>query len=259
MKDNKASARVHSPKTISSLIGLTSTMTMIDCREVFAEFFVDLAVAMKNVPKDYEVRIHPNGKAMLLLMVQDCDTCVLNGIIRISPMRMSHIWIELNGPEEIGPALPGTTGSLPTRYYYALPHQIENALAQLALRMAGIDVQKVKRITLGGYPSGMRQGRVVEQEDPTTRYSWNDSSALWQMPNVVTGRRRFYRQYGRSLKRRSEGLVVCSSSFLGVGEIRLQVDIGSAVGRLGFGTTLKGLTNPVQVNACSVRIRVSGR
>jgi hypothetical protein len=82
---------------------------------MFAEFNVDPAITKQKFPPDYEVRIHPNGNAMLLMMLQECESCILNGIIRISPIRMSHIWIEIVGPEEVGPSLPDTTSSLPTR------------------------------------------------------------------------------------------------------------------------------------------------
>ena len=153
-------------------MGLSSTMKMLGCREMFAEFNLDPAVAGRVVPPEYEVRVHPNGLSVLLLMVQECEKCVLDGVIPISPMGMSHIWIELSGPEDVGPALPGTTASLPTRYYYALPHQVDSALARFALRLAGIDVRMVKRISLGGNPGGIRQGIVVEKQDPETGYRW---------------------------------------------------------------------------------------
>ena len=255
-KGNGATVGVRPSAGLASSMGVSSTMKMLGCKEMFAEFHVDAARARRNVPPDYEVRIHPNGMAMLLLMVQECEKCVLNGALPISPLRMSHIWIELAGPEEVGPAVPGTTASLPTRYYYALPHQVDRALARFALWLAGVDVQMVKRVSLGGSPGGVRQGIVVEQQDPKSSYWWQETSALWQSPNVVTGRRRFYRRYGRILKRRSEGLVVCSSSFLGDGEVRLEADAGSAIGALGLGTVLRGATNPVEINHCNVRIRV---
>jgi hypothetical protein len=257
--ESKASSIVRPSVALPSSVSWSNTMKMVGCKEMYAEFHVDPTVARQHVPAEYEVRIHQNGKAMLLLMVQDCDKCVLNSIVLISPMRMSHIWIELAGPEEVGPALPGTTASLPTRYYYALPHQIDNALAHRALWLAGIDVQKVKQVSLGGDPGGIRQGMVVEQEYPTKSFSWEESSILWPSPSLVTGRRWFYRHYGRFIKRRSEGLVVCSSSFLGEGEVQLQAGDGSRICSLGFGTTLSGVTNPVKINYCNVRIRVLGR
>ena len=253
---NDAISPIQPSNKMALTIGWTNTMKMIRCKEMFGEFNIDPVIAKRKVPPDYEIRIHPNGKAMLLLMVQDCESCILNNIIRISPMRMAHIWIEIVGPEEIGPYLPDTTASLPTRYYYALPHQIDNALARFALGIAGIDVQKAKRISLGGNPGGIRHGMVVEQDEPTSRYSWEEKSTLWQSPNVLTGRRWFYRQYGHIIKRRSEGLVVCNSSFLGEGEVRLDVDSGSAIGDLGFGTTLYGVMNSVEMKYCNVRIRV---
>ncbi len=236
--------------------GMSNTMKMIHCKEMFTEFFVDPRVAKKHVPPGYDVRIHDNGKAMLLLMVQDCEKCILNGFLPISPMRMSHLWIEIVGPQETGPVLPGTSASLPTRYYYALPHQIDNALAWFALRLVGIDVMKVKRISLGGDPGGTRHGMVIESDQPNGKYTWEEKSTLWPSPNVVTGRRWFYREYGRIVKRRSEGLVVCHSSFLGESSVRLEAGMGSEVARLDFGTTLNGTANPVKMDHCDALIRV---
>jgi hypothetical protein len=226
---------------------------------MYGEFPVDRVVARKHVPTGYELRIHPDGNAILLLMVQDCDRCLLEGVIPVTPMRMSHIWIELAGPEEVGPALPGTKASLPTHYYYALPHQIDSGFACFALRLVGIDVRKVERISMGGDPGGTRQGVVVYKQKSIKGYSWEDSSTLWTEPKVLTGRRWFHREYGKTIRRRSEGQVVCLSRFLGVGKVRLQADMGSAIGDLGFGTTMQGTMNPVRMDYCNVRIRVTGR
>ena len=236
----------------------SSTMKMVGCRELFAEFYLDPTVARQSVAPGYDVRIHPNGQAMLLLLVQDCDTCVLNGLVRIRPMKMSHVWIELAGPEEIGPALSGTTAALPTSYWYAMPHQMDSALASVAFRLVGVDVQRVERVSLGGKPGGIRHGMVIEREEPTTAYRWEETSTLWPSPKLLTGRRWFYREYGRLIKRRSEGLVICRSSFMGEGEIRLEADRGSAIESLGAGRTLHGATRSVEID-CDVRIRVVGR
>jgi|GEM_PF-1497428 len=236
--------------------GLVSTMRMIHCKEMFAEFYIDPAAATKIIPQNYKARVYDDGHAMLLLMVQDCEKCILNRLLRIAPMRMSHIWIEILGPENIGPQLPGTERSLPTRYYYALPHQIDNALAFFALWFVGIDVQKVKRIALGDNPGGIRHGKVIAKGNPAINYRWEEKSAVWPSADVVTGRRWFYREYGRIIRRRSEGLVVCNSSFLGNGDIRLDADMGSPIESLGLGTTLIGKTNPVEIDNCHVSIRV---
>jgi len=233
-------------------------MRMVGCKEMFAEFPLQPATARAAVPPGYEIRINPNGMAILLLMVQECNSCILDGVVRVSPMRMSHIWIELVGPEEIGPPLPGTTASLPTHYYYALPHQIDNPFPRLLLSLVGLDVQKVQRISLGGPPGGVRIGKVVEREREPAQYSWEETSTIWPSPHILTGRRRFYREYGRTLKRRSEGLVVCKSSFLGDGKVTLETHPSSALGQLGIRTPLQGITNPVEMEYCSVRLRVAG-
>jgi len=232
-------------------------MRMVGCTEMFAEFPLQPAIARAAVPPGYEIRIHPNGMALLLLMVQECKFCILDGVVHVSPMRMSHIWIELVGPEEIGPPLPGTTASLPTHYYYALPHQIDNPLARLLLSLAGLDVQKVRCISLGGPPGGVRIGNVIERGSQLAKYTWEETSTIWPSPHILTGRRRFYREYGHTLKRRSEGLVVCKSVFLGDGKVILEAHHSSALGQLGVRTPLQGATNPVEMEYCSVHIRVA--
>jgi hypothetical protein len=239
---------------ILSTTGCTHTMQMSKCKEMFSEFYVDPVVARQNVPQSYKVRIYPNGKALLLVLVQDCEKCVLKGFIPISPMKMSHIWIELEGPEEVGLALPGTKGSLPTSYWYGLPHQTDSTLAHIAFWLVGIDTQLVKEITMGGDPGRTRQGSVVEN-DPGSGYHWTETSQLWPMPNLVTGRRWFYRQYGRLVKRQSEGIVVCRANFIGEGKVVLEAEPGSAIEKLHFGTTLQGSTKAVEIN-CQVKIQV---
>jgi hypothetical protein len=243
---------------LPSWAGWPCTMKMIRCTEMFAEFPLEPTIARCVVPPGYNIRILPNEMALLLLMVQDCEYCILDGVVRVSPMRMSHIWIELEGPEEVGVVLPGTTASLPTCYYYALPHQIDNLLARTLLSFVGIDVQKVNTVSLGGAPGGVRRGNVFEDKGKLAKYSWEDSCTIWPTPRIVTGRRRFYREYGRTLKRRSEGLVECRSSFLGEGIVSLEAAPSSALGRIGIHGTLHGTVNPVEMEYCNVRIRVAG-
>jgi hypothetical protein len=133
---------------------LQGTMDAINCKEMFAEFYVGPTAARRNVPQGYELLVHKNGKAMLLIFAQDSQKCILNGLIPVSPMRMTQIWIELVGPDEIGPPLPGTAGSLPSRYWYTLPHQMDSTRAHVAFRFMEFDTQRVKGITLGGEPGG---------------------------------------------------------------------------------------------------------
>ncbi len=236
-------------------IGWRCTMKMAGCTEMLAEFRVDPTAAQQLVPQEYALRIHPDGRALLLLLVQRCQTCVLNGVLRVSPLGMSHLWIELAGPEEVGPALPGTPASLATTYWYTLPHQMDRALAYWAFRLVGIDVQLVKRIHLETTEGGEQRGMVIEHEHPTVGYSWLDTAKRWPQQNLVTGRRWFHRRYGRVIQRRSEGLVVCRSNFTGDGLLRLEADAGSTMDSLGFGTALQGTTESVEID-CDVRIRV---
>ena len=234
--------------------GCTHSMDMNRCRELFAEFPVDAAAARQIVPAGYTPRIHAQGTATLLVMVQDCEEGILDGLIHIRPMRMSQIWLEVEGPAEIGPPLDGTAESLPTAYYYILPHQVESGLAHAALALAGIDSQPVKEITLGERQGNRRMGRVVE-EPPNPAYQWVETGEPWTAPRIVTGRRKFYRQYGTWVKRSSEGSVACRSAFLGEGSVVFTASQDSAIGLLMFGTRLEGTSNPVEMN-CRAEITV---
>jgi hypothetical protein len=91
---------------IPPLRGLLSKMTMTGCRDLFAEFSAEPTAARNAVPVPFVVRICSDGKALLLLMVQECESCVLNGLLAVRPMNMAHFWIELAGPEEVGPGVP---------------------------------------------------------------------------------------------------------------------------------------------------------
>jgi hypothetical protein len=239
---------------ILAATGCTHTMDMVNCKELFAEFSVDPAVARQDVPSGYSIRVDKNGMGTLLLMVQDCEKGILDGLIPIKPMRMSHIWIEIEGPEEVGPPLPGTTESLPTAYYYILPHQMESSLAHVALTLSGIDSQLVKEITLGERSGDQRLGQVIEKA-PSVMYRWTETSRLGTTPNVMTGRRKFYRQYGWLIKLTSVGTVTCRSHFLGDGKVVLTASPDSAIGRLQFDTTFQGAAHPVEMS-CRSEIKV---
>jgi hypothetical protein len=230
-------------------------MTMSHCREVLAEFPVDPEVARKTVPAPYSPRVYPANNANLLLLIQECEGCVLDKVLSIRPMRMAHVWIELVGPEEIGPPLTGTTASLPTTYWYAMPHQMESRLAALSFRAVGIDIQPVARVCAGGPPGIRREGEVVERNASPAGYKWEEATLLWHAPQILTGRRWFYREYGTLIPRRSVGLVVCQAAFLGAGEITLRATPNSVIGELGFGTKLRGSTKAVEIT-CNVRIQV---
>jgi hypothetical protein len=246
------------PSRLPSPRGLRSTMKMMRCRELLAEFPVDPETARGTVAPPYPVRVSPDGHANLLLLVQECERCLLDGMLSIRPMRMAHLWVELAGPEEIGPALPGTVASLPTSYWYGLPHQMESRLATLSFRAVGVDIQPVARISTGGAPGARREGQVLEHKASGAGYAWEETTTLWQAPQLLTGRRWFYRDYGTLLRRRSVGLVVCRATFLGDGHITLRASQESAIGRLGFGTTLRGNTHAVEIT-CRVRIQVGRR
>jgi hypothetical protein len=242
---------------ILTVSGCSHTMDMTNCKEMFAEFPVDATVAKQNVPPGYTIRIDKDGMATMLLMVQDCEKGLLDGLLPIRPMRMSHIWIEIDGPEETGPPLPDTTESLPTAYYYILPHQFESGLANIALTLAGIDAELVEEITFGKRSGNQRQGAVIEKA-PSVIYRWIETSQLLTTPKIVTGRRKFYRQYGSVINRISEGTVTCRSNFLGSGSVVLTASPDSAIGRMHFDTTLTGTAYPVEMS-CRAEIKVQIR
>jgi hypothetical protein len=233
-------------------------MRMIGCREMLAEFGVDPSVARAQVPHAYALRARRDGAANLLVLVQECRKCVLDGMVHIRPLRLVHIWIELDGPDETGPPLAGTSGSLATTHWYALPHQTDDRLARVAFGLAGIDIQLVRSISLIGDRDGIREGAVEERSDPAAHYAWTTTGSRWPTPRLVTGRRWFYREYGHLVRRRSVGLVVCRARFLGEGTITLEAGTESTLGRLGFGTTLHGSANAVEID-CSVRFLVRRR
>jgi hypothetical protein len=233
-------------------------MEMRDCRELFVEFPVDAPSAQADLPAGYQARRRADGRAVLLLMIQDCDRGRLDGILPVRPLRFSHAWIEVEGPEEIGAALPGTLRSLPTSRYYASPHQIDSRVAHFALRTVGIASERVDEISLGGVPAPARHGRVVEGGS-RVGYRWTDAARPWPVPEYVTGRRTFDRELGTLWRRRTRGTVECRSRFLGQASVVLEADPGSLLGRLHLGETLRGDGHLVEMTDCRAAIRVESR
>jgi hypothetical protein len=238
--------------------GCTHELEMRGCRELFVEFPVDPVAAQANVPASYRVKVQEDGWAVLLLMVQDCDQGNLDHVLRVKPLRFSHVWIEVVGPEETGAVLTGTLRSLPTAYYYATPHQTESALGHVALTLVGIASERVDEIALGGVPGDARKGQVTENR-ASVGYRWTDTSRPLAAPQYVTGRRRFDREFGRLWKRRSTGTVECRSNFLGASDVVLQADPDSAVGRLHLGSILRGAGHVVEMTDCLAIIEVGSR
>jgi len=123
-------------------LNVTSLMDIYDVNEMFSRYYVDPDIAQRNIPTKWKVKIHDNGKAVLLLMVQNCNKMVLD-YLSIGHVVMSHIWIEIEGPYELLPPLPGTTKTLPTWYWYILPHQVDKALARAFFELAGVSSRLV--------------------------------------------------------------------------------------------------------------------
>ena len=235
------------------MITLPSVMDIYDIKEMFSRYYVDPEIAQQNIPSKWRVRIHDNGKALLLVMVQNCGKMVLDYWLNVGSVGMSNIWIELEGPyEEVNP-LPGTTRSLPTWYWYILPHQLDNRLVRMLFGLVGVAAQSASKVSLGGDPGGTRSGEVVEGDSTDTKYSWSEKSQLYPAPDIVTGSHRFYRKYG---KRESVAHAKCFTHFLGDGQVSLNASPDSAVGKLGFGTSLTGFSNPVWVKHCRVKYQV---
>ena len=232
---------------------IPSVMDIYDCKEMFSRYYVDHDIARQNVPSKWKVKIHRNGKATLLLMVQQCEKMVLDNVIDVGSVGMSHIWIEVEGPNEVLTPLPGTTRSLPTWYWYILPHQLDGYLVRTLFGLAGVDSQLVEEVSLGGDPGGARYGEVTEEHFPEAEYHWTEISEVYPTPDVVTGSHRFYRKYG---VRESAAHAKCFTHFLGDGHVSLRATSNSMVGKLGFGTSLAGFSNPVWVKHCRVDYRV---
>jgi hypothetical protein len=233
------------------LLSIRSVMDIYDVKEMFARFPVDPTLAQQNVPSQWTVKIHEDGQARLLVMVQECRKMVLDYVLNVGYVGMSHLWIELEGPEEFVTPLPGTTRSLPTRYWHILPHQLENRVAATLFRLVGVSAQPVGTVSLGGEPGGTRSGQVIEGHD--AMYTWTETSSLYPEPDIVTGSQCFYRKVG---VRVSEARARCESHFLGDGQVTLTASPDSAIGRLGLGITLSGISNPVLVRHCRARYRV---
>ena len=232
---------------------IPSAMDIYGCKEMFSQYYVDPDVARQTVPSKWEVKIDGNGKALLLVMVQECDKMVLDNVIDVGPVGMCHVWIEVEGPPEVVTPLPGITRSLPTRYWFISPHQLDNRLARVLFGLVGVDAQLVSKVSVGGDPGGTRFGGVIESDSPEAKYNWTETSQLYAAPDIVTGSQRFYRQYGA---RESEAYAKCESHFLGDAQVSLSATTDSVVGKLGFGTSLTGFSNPVWVKHCRVDYRV---
>lgn len=238
---------------IARPLSITSGMDIHGCNEMFSRYYVDPDVARKNVPSKWEVKIHDNGQALLLVMVQQCEKMVLDERIDIGSVGMSHVWIEVEGPHEEVALLPGTSRALSTKYWYILPHQLDSQWAHLFFGFAGIDSQLVETISFGPDPGGTRPGEVIEEPALEAKYGWTEISKLHPTPDIVTGSHRFYRKYGI---RESTADAKCFTHFLGDGEVKLDATSNSVIGKLGFGTSLTGFSNPVWVEHCRVDYRV---
>lgn len=235
------------------LFSLPVCLDMYDVREMFSRYYVDPDIARNHVPAKWKVKIHENGKALLLVMVQDCRRMVLARLFHIGSVRLAHAWIELAGPEEVLPALPGTSRTLPTWYWYIVPHQMDRRLAVGLFKAVGVPAQHVGQITLGGDPGGTRSGAVVERHVPDMGYQWTETSVLYPAPDIITGSHRFYWQQGI---RETEAHARCFTHFLGDARVELHADPESAVGRLDFGLDLTGFSSPVWFKHCHIAYRV---
>jgi len=236
------------------IFSFPSVMDIYDVTEMFSRYYVDPDIAQQNIPSKWSVKIHDNGRALLLLMVQNCNKMVLDNLINMGSVGMSHIWIELEGPHEVVTPLPGTNKSLPTRYWYILPHQVDSYLVSILFKLAGVSSKIVRNVSVGGDPNGSRLGEVLEGGSDNEKYSWEEIIQLYPNPDIVTGSQRFYRKYG---VRESSAHARCESHFLGDGTVNLSATSDSMVGKLGFGTSLNGVTNPVWVKHCRVKYRIN--
>jgi hypothetical protein len=250
-----AGTRLVLASTLAVMAGCTHGLDMVGCEELLVEFPVDAEAARRAVPSGLALHQPEPGRAMLLLLVQECDQGLFDRVLRVRPLRMSQVWIELAGRQDSIPPLPGTVRSLPTMRYYAAPHQTDSLLAHLAFTAAGIDSQKVDAITAGG-PAGRQRAGEVAEGGAAGGYRWTDGTRLRAEPEVVTGHREFIREFGSILARRSRGEVTCRAVFKGEGEVALDATPASAVGRLGLGDHLAGRASLVRMDCrASIELR----
>lgn len=228
-------------------------MEIYNCREMFSRYDIDPDLARQTAPPNWKLKINQNGKALMLVMVQECEKMVLDYVINVGSVGMSHIWIELEGPSEYVDPLPGTARSLPTRYWYILPHQLDNRLAKYLFGIVGVDAEYVREVSIEGDPIQTRSGEVIETSIPDSQYYWTESIQPYPKEEIVTGSQRFYREYGL---RSSMAEAKCESHFLGDSQVSLVASPSSSIGMLGFSSTLEGISNPVFVRYCHVNYRV---
>ncbi len=226
---------------------------MYDVMEMFSRYYVEPETAQRNVPKKWKVKIHDNGKAILLVMVQQCKKMVLDYALNVGSVGLSHLWIEIEGPQEVITPLSGTSRSLPTWYWYVTPHQIDNGWASAFFKLVGVPTRSVKSVSLGGEPREIRSGEVIEGGSLDASYSWTETSKLFPEPDIVTGSHRLYGRYGVC---ESEAHVRCFTHFLGESVVSLSAKPDSSVGKLGFGTSLTGFSSPVWIKHCRVKYKV---
>ena len=65
------------------LVSFPSVMDLYDVKEMFSRYYVDPDIARQNIPSKWKVKIHDNGKALLLVMVQTCKKMVLDYIFNV--------------------------------------------------------------------------------------------------------------------------------------------------------------------------------
>jgi hypothetical protein len=135
-----------------------------------------------------------------------------------------------------------------------LPHELDGYLIRMFFGLAGVDARLVRKISLGGDPGKTRSGEVIEGYSSEAKYNWTESIQLYPKPDIVTGSHRFYRKYGVC---QSVAHAKCFTHFLGDGEVSLNATNNSVIGKLGFGNSLTGFSNPVWVKHCRVKYRVS--
>ena len=126
----------------TGIVSFPSVMDIYDVKEMFSRYYVDPRYCNSRMSlHSGRLKSHDNGKALLLVMVQECKKMVLDHLINVGSVGMSHVWIELDGAPELVTPLPGTTRSLPTWYWYILPHQLDGYLVRTLFGLAGVDAR----------------------------------------------------------------------------------------------------------------------
>lgn len=133
------------------------------CDESVGFFPVDPAVARAHVPPEYDLFYLEDGRAQIMVLIQECTSMLLNGEVELAPLKMFHVWIRRDGPFELIP-IPGALETLPTFYWYQHADMTDSRALFVAAKQAGGVYAIAESITRGPAIGFARVSRVVEKQ-----------------------------------------------------------------------------------------------